>query len=102
MRMSKGRDKSSSGLCTGTRAAAPPGGHSLLVQNSLLLLGHPLQKAQVVELVKKHKQAVTLDIGDGANYVSMNKSRIIMTILNFLSLCLCVCVLVFTYSLFSH
>ncbi|XP_068594421.1 phospholipid-transporting ATPase ID-like [Brachionichthys hirsutus] len=31
----------------------------------------PLQKAQVVELVKKHKQAVTLAIGDGANDVSM-------------------------------
>ncbi|XP_068165952.1 phospholipid-transporting ATPase ID-like isoform X4 [Antennarius striatus] len=31
----------------------------------------PLQKAQVVELVKKYKQAVTLAIGDGANDVSM-------------------------------
>ncbi|XP_054843021.1 phospholipid-transporting ATPase ID-like isoform X3 [Eublepharis macularius] len=31
----------------------------------------PLQKAQVVELVKKHKRAVTLAIGDGANDVSM-------------------------------
>lgn len=34
----------------------------------------PLQKAQVVELVKKHKKAVTLAIGDGANDVSMIKS----------------------------
>uniref|UniRef100_A0A8C2XN10 Phospholipid-transporting ATPase n=1 Tax=Cyclopterus lumpus TaxID=8103 RepID=A0A8C2XN10_CYCLU len=34
----------------------------------------PLQKAQVVELVKKHKQAVTLAIGDGANDVSMIKA----------------------------
>ncbi|XP_053154211.1 phospholipid-transporting ATPase ID-like isoform X3 [Hemicordylus capensis] len=34
----------------------------------------PLQKAQVVELVKKHKRAVTLAIGDGANDVSMIKS----------------------------
>uniref|UniRef100_A0A250YM10 Phospholipid-transporting ATPase n=1 Tax=Castor canadensis TaxID=51338 RepID=A0A250YM10_CASCN len=34
----------------------------------------PLQKAQVVELVKKHKNAVTLAIGDGANDVSMIKS----------------------------
>ncbi|KAL2088905.1 hypothetical protein ACEWY4_015804 [Coilia grayii] len=34
----------------------------------------PLQKAQVVELVKKHKQAVTLAIGDGANDVSMIKT----------------------------
>ncbi|XP_048847399.1 probable phospholipid-transporting ATPase IM isoform X1 [Brienomyrus brachyistius] len=31
----------------------------------------PLQKAQVVQLVKKHKRAVTLAIGDGANDVSM-------------------------------
>lgn len=35
----------------------------------------PLQKAQVVELVKKHKAAVTLAIGDGANDVSMIKSE---------------------------
>ncbi len=35
----------------------------------------PLQKAQVVELVKKHKKAVTLAIGDGANDVSMIKSE---------------------------
>lgn len=35
----------------------------------------PLQKAQVVELVKKHKNAVTLAIGDGANDVSMIKSE---------------------------
>ncbi|XP_051922125.1 phospholipid-transporting ATPase ID isoform X2 [Hippocampus zosterae] len=34
----------------------------------------PLQKAQVVELVKKYKRAVTLAIGDGANDVSMIKS----------------------------
>ncbi|XP_036394811.1 phospholipid-transporting ATPase ID isoform X1 [Megalops cyprinoides] len=34
----------------------------------------PLQKALVVELVKKHKKAVTLAIGDGANDVSMIKS----------------------------
>ncbi|KAG7476520.1 hypothetical protein MATL_G00083880 [Megalops atlanticus] len=34
----------------------------------------PLQKAQVVELVKKHKNAVTLAIGDGANDVSMIKA----------------------------
>lgn len=33
----------------------------------------PLQKAQVVELVKKYKQVVTLAIGDGANDVSMIK-----------------------------
>jgi len=34
----------------------------------------PLQKALVVELVKKYKQAVTLAIGDGANDVSMIKA----------------------------
>ncbi|ELK05429.1 Putative phospholipid-transporting ATPase IM [Pteropus alecto] len=34
----------------------------------------PLQKAQVVELVKKHRNAVTLAIGDGANDVGMIKS----------------------------
>ncbi|XP_029017518.1 phospholipid-transporting ATPase ID-like [Betta splendens] len=33
----------------------------------------PLQKAQVVQLVKKYKQVVTLAIGDGANDVSMIK-----------------------------
>lgn len=35
----------------------------------------PLQKAQVVRLVKKYKQAVTLAIGDGANDVSMIKGK---------------------------
>lgn len=34
-----------------------------------------MQKAQVVELVKRHKRAVTLAIGDGANDVSMIKSK---------------------------
>ncbi|KAK6476749.1 putative phospholipid-transporting ATPase IM isoform X1 [Huso huso] len=34
----------------------------------------PLQKAQVVELVKKYKNSVTLAIGDGANDVSMIKT----------------------------
>lgn len=33
----------------------------------------PLQKAQVVELVKRYKNVVTLAIGDGANDVSMIK-----------------------------
>ncbi|KAM5298460.1 phospholipid-transporting ATPase FetA-like [Ctenodactylus gundi] len=33
----------------------------------------PLQKAQVVELVKKYKKVVTLAIGDGANDVNMIK-----------------------------
>ncbi|KAF7239981.1 Phospholipid-transporting ATPase 3 [Varanus komodoensis] len=39
----------------------------------------PLQKAQVVELVKRRKEAVTLAIGDGANDVSMIKERVAMT-----------------------
>ncbi|XP_077594057.1 phospholipid-transporting ATPase ID-like [Stigmatopora nigra] len=34
----------------------------------------PLQKAQVVELVKKYKRAVTLAVGDGANDVGMIKA----------------------------
>ncbi|XP_060705042.1 phospholipid-transporting ATPase ID [Hemiscyllium ocellatum] len=34
----------------------------------------PLQKAQVIELVKKYKKAITLAIGDGANDVSMIKA----------------------------
>lgn len=33
----------------------------------------PLQKAQVVELVKRYKKAVTLAIGDGANDIGMIK-----------------------------
>lgn len=33
----------------------------------------PLQKAKVVEMIKKNKRAVTLAIGDGANDVSMIK-----------------------------
>ena len=37
----------------------------------------PIQKALVVELVKKYKKAVTLAIGDGANDVSMIKSKCI-------------------------
>ena len=34
----------------------------------------PLQKALVVELIKKYKEAVSLAIGDGANDVSMIKA----------------------------
>eukprot|EP00117_Sycon_ciliatum_P050276 scpid17443/ scgid35512/ Probable phospholipid-transporting ATPase ID; ATPase class I type 8B member 2 len=34
----------------------------------------PLQKAQVVELIKTHKNAITLAIGDGANDVGMIKA----------------------------
>jgi len=39
----------------------------------------PLQKALVVDLVKRHKNAVTLAIGDGANDVSMIKSKLNLT-----------------------
>lgn len=35
----------------------------------------PLQKALVVDLIKRTKNAVTLAIGDGANDVSMIKSK---------------------------
>lgn len=35
----------------------------------------PKQKALIVELVKKHKKAITLAIGDGANDVNMIKSE---------------------------
>jgi phospholipid-translocating ATPase len=35
----------------------------------------PLQKALVVDLVKRNKKTVTLAIGDGANDVSMIKSK---------------------------
>lgn len=50
--------------------------------NSLMFAGKaviccrvtPLQKAMVVELIKKNKSAVTLAIGDGANDVSMIKT----------------------------
>ena len=35
----------------------------------------PLQKALVVDLIKKHKKTITLAIGDGANDVSMIKSE---------------------------
>ena len=45
----------------------------------------PLQKAMTVELVKKHKKAVTLSIGDGANDVSMIKSKF-QTFFNYLSM----------------
>lgn len=35
----------------------------------------PLQKALVVDLVKRNKKCITLAIGDGANDVSMIKSE---------------------------
>lgn len=41
----------------------------------------PLQKALVVELVKKSKHAVTLAIGDGANDVSMIKGKFVFFLL---------------------
>ena len=36
----------------------------------------PLQKALVVDLVKRNKKSITLSIGDGANDVSMIKSKL--------------------------
>ena len=36
----------------------------------------PLQKALVVDLIKRNKKSVTLSIGDGANDVSMIKSML--------------------------
>ena len=39
----------------------------------------PLQKAKVVQLVKKYKQAITLAIGDGANDVSMIKGQLALS-----------------------
>lgn len=52
----------------------------------------PLQKAQVVELVKIHEKSVTLAIGDGANDVSMIKSEqechiFLVTLLNYVEVC---------------
>lgn len=41
----------------------------------------PLQKANIVALVRKHTSSVTMSIGDGANDVNMIKSK----------LCLCEC-----------
>lgn len=38
----------------------------------------PLQKAMVVELIKRSKNAVTLAIGDGANDVSMIKGELVL------------------------
>ncbi|XP_052039465.1 probable phospholipid-transporting ATPase IM isoform X2 [Apodemus sylvaticus] len=85
-----GLDEGAGGAVTGEYALVI-NGHSLAhalesdVENDLLELAcacktvvccrvTPLQKAQVVELVKKHRNAVTLAIGDGANDVSMIKS----------------------------
>ena len=47
----------------------------------------PLQKALVVDLVKQHKKAVTLAIGDGANDVSMIKSENNVFFLFFIKRC---------------
>ena len=35
----------------------------------------PQQKADIVKLIKKHVQAITLAIGDGANDVSMIQGK---------------------------
>lgn len=35
----------------------------------------PAQKAEIVKLVRKHTDAITMSIGDGANDVNMIKSE---------------------------
>ena len=45
----------------------------------------PLQKAELVELVKNHVKAITLAIGDGANDVGMIQVRLIACIRNLVS-----------------
>lgn len=35
----------------------------------------PAQKAEIVELVRKHTASITMSIGDGANDVNMIKSK---------------------------
>lgn len=47
----------------------------------------PLQKALVVDLIKRHKKTVTLAIGDGANDVCMIKSKYHNVNLNCLNCC---------------
>lgn len=44
----------------------------------------PLQKAMVVEMIKKSRKAVTLAIGDGANDVSMIKGSLIFRLFIYL------------------
>jgi len=46
----------------------------------------PLQKALIVNLIKRHKNAVTLAIGDGANDVSMIRSQFFSSLLCVISL----------------
>jgi len=58
----------------------------------------PLQKAQVVELVKCNKRTVTLAIGDGANDVSMIKS-VQLVASYFLPLAVRFCIF---YHLYAH
>jgi len=41
----------------------------------------PLQKALVVDLIKRRKNAITLAIGDGANDVSMIRSQYLIIII---------------------
>ena len=45
----------------------------------------PLQKAELVELVKNHVKAITLAIGDGANDVGMIQVRFFTCIRNLVS-----------------
>jgi len=50
----------------------------------------PLQKALVVDLIKRRKNAVTLAIGDGANDVSMIRSQFFIQIYLFILKQVCV------------
>ena len=43
----------------------------LVKLENLILMKYTFQKAEVVELVKEHTQAICLGIGDGANDVAM-------------------------------
>lgn len=40
----------------------------------------PAQKAEIVEMVKKHSTSITMAIGDGANDVNMIKSYNLITL----------------------
>ena len=59
----------------------------------------PLQKALVVDLIKRRKNSVTLAIGDGANDVSMIKSEHFCFMFVVVIVKLCVECLFFCFSL---
>jgi len=59
----------------------------------------PLQKALVVDLIKRRKNAVTLAIGDGANDVSMIRSQFFIQIYLFILKQVCVQLPMYLYML---